>query len=243
MKDIFQSDKTLSNAIYESDDRGLSLFFENILSQDKAKVELFRAVDFDLDIKDDEGKNVISWIIDNATRYDDKKDKFDFLDFMKYLLNTGIKANSQDKKGETSLHKAVLKGCPDLVKILLDIGDASTSAIDNLGRTPLHNTVWNDDIINAKRLLRFSKKSLNCADYAGFFPINYACILGYDKLVIYFIEQNSPIQNDNIKGLNTVIFMQKHIENLDKLNDNIPDDYEFKHRVVELIQNMKEELS
>jgi ankyrin repeat protein len=242
MKDIFHSISTLSDVIKDSDDDGLSLYFDTIVSQDKAKIELFRAIDFNLNIKDEEGRNIICSMIDYATGFDNKTDKFAFLEFMKYLLNIGIDANLQDKKGETVLHKAVLKGCPDLVKTLLDVGDARVSIIDNLGRTPLHNSVWADDITNAQRLLRFNKKSLNIADYAGFYPINYACILGFEDLVVYFIEQNSPIQNSNKKSKKTVKFMQKHIKNLDKLNEKVPHEYEFKHRVEELIQNMKDEL-
>ena len=181
-------------------------------------------------------------MIDCASRFESKKDKFDFLDYIKYLLNIGVSANLKDNTGATSLHKAVLKGCPDLVKTLLDYGDARIVVCDNLGRTPLHNCVWNNDLKNAQRLLRFNKKTLSISDYAGFYPINYASIMGLDKLVMFLIEQNSPIKNNNKKGIKTVEFMQKHIMNLDKLNSKISNEYVFKYKVEELIKNMKSEL-
>lgn len=91
-----------------------------------------------LDIKNNEGENLISVIIKN-----DNTGEIEKLNTIKFLLANGIGPNNLDKNDVTPLHLSAFYNLP-LITDLLIKNNANINALDNLGRTPLHYAFLNE---------------------------------------------------------------------------------------------------
>jgi ankyrin repeat protein len=71
---------------------------------------------------------------------------------VKLLLERGVDPNTQDKDGDTPLHKAAYKGYVDVVKLLLEHG-ADPNIKNKSGITPLYWAVFRGHVEVVKLLL------------------------------------------------------------------------------------------
>ena len=91
---------------------------------------------------------------------------------VKVLVEAGAAISSPNQKGETPLYLASFKGHVETVKLLIEAGgDVNTPG--NYGATPLHYAFKHEfeDLI---RLLLDNKASLDCLDFVGRPPWQYA---------------------------------------------------------------------
>ena len=113
------------------------------------------------------------------------------------------KIDTQDKSGESYLHKAVHYGAQDLVKALLDKG-ADINIIDISGNTPLHLAVRTKNL----RLARFlidNKASLEIKNRSGRTPLLLACSDKIDKKMIRMLVDKGANTNAQSKKGNSLL--------------------------------------
>jgi ankyrin repeat protein len=106
------------------------------------------------------------------------------------------KIDTQDKDGESYLHKAIHYGAKDLIKVLLDKG-ADINIIDISGNTPLHLAVSIKNLDMAKYLLD-NKASIEKKNRYGRTPLFLACSNEIDKKMVKMLVKKGA----NTKALN-----------------------------------------
>ncbi|MCP3926279.1 MAG: hypothetical protein GY714_27250 [Desulfobacterales bacterium] len=131
-----------------------------------------------LDLALDNGhENVALYLLSKKGKYKKSKSlihiavKKDYKEILKRYRNKK-NINQKDKRGNTQVHLAVLKGNVDYLKTLLNSG-ANINAVNKHGRTPLENAVFNNKTESVRVLLergaiiKSSKFSLiaNAIDY------------------------------------------------------------------------------
>jgi ankyrin repeat protein len=190
----------------------------------------------DTNILDNEGRNLLSKSVDEIIGTMTNND----VDFLKYIIKNGVRVNLKDKKGQTALHKAVIRGNLDVVKFLIQQAKADTSIKDNSGRTPLHLVRGKHSENIIKLLLVRDRRPMNEADKFGYTPLNYSAISGDIKAVQCFLFYGAYLTN----------FAKKHKTMTQKLYDNAPilnslsEKCESRYRlqIEDLVQNMHKEM-
>jgi ankyrin repeat protein len=224
-----------NSAISLRDSIGEPLFFE-IISSGNNQLKLLFLHKVDINILDSEGRNLLSKSIDEISGKITNED----LDFFKYLIRSGVKVNLIDKKNQTVLHKAVIKGSVVLVKFLLDYAKADASIQDSNGRYPLHLVRGANSEEILKLLLRTSMRYINTVDNFGYTPINYLALSGDVACVQLLISNDAFLTNFNKKNVTVTKKLYEHISSFDKLLQEC--DSRYKSQVESLINNMKQEM-
>jgi len=110
------------------------------------------------------------------------------------LMSRKIDKNFKDSLGWSILHKVVSTKCNiKLFKILTDVVRFDYTLSDNLGRTVIHNAVWQDNKEVIKIVHAHNPKIINVEDIYGITPLYYAALLGNQSLVSQFFDLGANI--------------------------------------------------
>ena len=108
------------------------------------------------------------------------------------LIHNKVEQNYQDALGFTILHKIVSTKCnEELFDILIKTVVFDYTITDNLGRSIIHNAVWNNKNYIIKKIYEIDSSIINIVDNYSILPITYAALLGNQELVLLFLELNS----------------------------------------------------
>jgi len=170
--------------------------------------------------------------------FKDNNTKVEFQENLSRLVSKRVNHNFQDEDGNTVLHKILTTKCNEkLFDILTTMVKFDYSLVDNLGRTVIHNAIWNGNLKIIRKIHRQEHTLVSKADYYGIIPIIYAALLGSQEMVLLFIELKaekietgsisqhainkfSPMLK-NLKKLKVTIEDEELIEKIDTLNYQI----------------------
>lgn len=109
------------------------------------------------------------------------------------LLDHGACVNRMDKFGRSPLwHASCGYSKIDMVKLLLDRGAWVTTPTDfEMGRTPLHQAVWNNNIDIATLLLDRHPSVNDTSDRAGLTPLHLAIERGHIDMAKLLLERGA----------------------------------------------------
>jgi ankyrin repeat protein len=207
------------------DSMGEPLFFKPLLHGSVMLFKLYIEYEVDIHQKNKVGHNIFFEYLfkvfsDNISTI---KANNRFERTIKFLLSNNIDQNSKDPLGFTILHKIINTKCNEkLFDILTKTILFDYTIVDNLGRSVIHNAVWNNKEFIIKRVYSIDKTILLMEDNYGILPITYAALLGNDKLVLLFLELGSHAKCPKIAPTAIKKFTPM-LKNLSKLKDNIID--------------------
>ena len=140
------------------------------------------------------------------------------------LISRKIDKEFKDSLGWTILHKVVSTNCNlKLFKILTDVVKFDYSIGDNLGRTVIHNAVWQNNIDIIKEVHYKSNQVINIEDIYGITPIYYAALLGSKSLVMQFFDLGAKITTKGDLNPKAIKKFKPMLKNLLKLKEDIDD--------------------
>ena len=126
-----------------------TLLMKGARKRDKPIVSLLSKNDHDLSVVNDNGRNVLHWIV--LYNYDD--DSFELLNLFDATQLASV-INQQNKYNETPLHDAAWSNLHKTIVWLLEHG-ADPSVKDNRGERPGEQYRCNDE---TKRIIQFFRK-------------------------------------------------------------------------------------
>jgi len=140
------------------------------------------------------------------------------------LISRKIDKDFKDSLGWTILHKVVATECNiKLFKILTSVVKFDYNMADNLGRTVIHNAVWQDNIDVIKTINVIAPGIINVEDIYGITPIYYASLLGNKKLVIQFFDLGATITTKSQLDAKAIKKFKPMLKNLPKLKLELED--------------------
>ncbi|XP_075067758.1 uncharacterized protein LOC142158058 [Mixophyes fleayi] len=117
------------------------------------------------------------------------------------LLRHKAFVNTKTKLGLTPLHLCAQNGFNHLVKLLVEIHQASTDAMSLTKRTPLHLAALNGQLDVCNSLLMM-KADINAADIEGQTPLHVAAKNDHSEVVKLFLKhQPELVTSANMDGL------------------------------------------
>ena len=131
--------------------------------------------------------------------------KYGHVDIALMLLKKGASVDTRDKKHETPLHTAVLKGNEALVRMLLEAG-ADVDSEDDSARNPLYMAVYIGSIPLVRVLLNFhanpnkARKGRTCLEQAVY--------KGHEDIAQLLWEAGGRIRPDAPQGLTSSLTRQ-----------------------------------
>jgi len=154
------------------------------------------------------------------------------------LISRKVDKDFKDSLGWTILHKVVATKCSiKLFKILTDVVRFDYKIADNLGRTVIHNAVWQDNINVIKIVNTISPGIINTEDIYSITPIYYASLLGNQKLVEQFFDLGATITSKNKLDVKAIKKFKPMLKNLPKLKLEL-DDVALENRMDSLIKEV-----
>ncbi|WP_321470136.1 ankyrin repeat domain-containing protein [Halarcobacter sp.] len=219
--------------------KGEPYFFDAVRYGALDIVKLLIKYGADINQPDINGNNIIYKYMSEKENVKKESELKIYYNILHSIIMMGANVNAKDSFGGITLHKAILKADPTVVKMILHSG-ADINAIDNRGRHILHNTVWKNNIKLFKLIHAYNKNLINEPDKFGVLPINYAAFLGYTDMVLELIELNAHINNPYKKTKYIINFLKKFHKNLKPLIDNARTKNQ-KEKIKVLINNMKKE--
>ncbi|RPB15118.1 ankyrin, partial [Morchella conica CCBAS932] len=94
--------------------------------------------------------------------------------------------------GKTALHCAVKSGHSGVGRVLLDLGKADVTSVDNKKRTPLHHAAGNGHSDSVEMLLRHNAP-MEARDIHGSTPLLYAANSGHESTVTILVNESADI--------------------------------------------------
>ena len=151
------------------------------------------------------------------------------------LISRKVDKDFKDSLGWTILHKVVGTKCSiKLFKILTEVVRFDYSISDNLGRTVVHNAVWQDNTEVIKIVNKISPGIINVEDTYGITPIYYASLLGNQELVKQFFDLGATITTSSKLDAKAIKKFKPMLKNLAKLKEDL-DDLALEQRINSLI--------
>ncbi len=216
---------------------------------------LFRIVDYNdyelitslinygvnLNEADNEGKTPIHILVENGLRLKDEEQREEFIKRLVFIFKFRVDVNTQDHKGRTVYHKAVIAN--DLVvleKMLTK--KANLKLLDRQGKTALHHTKWTGNYKIA-RLLIAAGADMNQVDSSGFSLLNYAACFGHLNLILTLLKLGVLMYNKNIKNKKVALFLKQKEEIMDKLLLVEIKDAKLKNALEQVVENTKNEIN
>ena len=108
------------------------------------------------------------------------------------LVRHGADVSVQNDDGRTPLHRLVIEGKENLVKLLLQ-HNADVNIQDNYGCTPLHLSVVLMSHENLVRMLLEHNADVNIQDKIGCTPLHQCALYGDKNLARLLVEHNADI--------------------------------------------------
>ena len=216
------------------------IFFDVITNYNFELFSFLKANGIDINQKDLEQNNVLSYLMKNADTSNIQNQKL-YLKTMQSLINLGVNINSKNNIGSTVVHEAILNSSIHTVKLLLD-SKPDYKIVDNKGRTFIHNVVWKDCTKTFKLIHSYDNSVVNIADKYGILPINYAVFMGKYDLVISMIQEFAHVNNTNKIDPKMKGFFKKFHNNLDEVTKYAKTNVDIKNLRI-LSENMKKEFS
>jgi ankyrin repeat protein len=140
------------------------------------------------------------------------------------LISRKVDKNFKDSLGWTILHKIITTECNlKLFKILTDVVRFDYKITDNLGRTIIHNAVWQDNIDIIKIVNNAAIGIINMEDRYGITPIYYAALLGNEILVSQFFDLGAKITTEGKIDPKAIKKFKPMLKNLAKLKEKVED--------------------
>lgn len=106
--------------------------------------------------------------------------------------------NTQDKNGETPLHRAVSRNNEDIITMLLSNGFIKKDVQDINGETPLHRSVKNNK--NMASLLVYIGSDVNIQNKNGQTPLHYAVLDNEERIARMLINAGADLTIQNKNG-------------------------------------------
>ncbi|WP_122893923.1 ankyrin repeat domain-containing protein [Arcobacter peruensis] len=200
--------------------KGKPLFFDSILYFNLNLFKIFRDSNININLRDKEDHNIIFELMDYNNSHIGKKEKKQYLEMMQNLINLGVDVNAKNHEGLTPLHKAVVEDCEYTVKLLLE-AKSDLEAVDNKGRSVIHNCIWKDTTRYFKLIHSYNPDIINIPDKFGLKPINYAAFMDKKDLVLEMLDEGALVNNTYEKDPKIMAFFEKFHKNIINIEDNV----------------------
>jgi len=214
------------------------IIFEAARSFNVELLDTFKRQGINLDIVNKKDKlNVYYKVLEAGINARDLKQSF--IKMLNYLVLNNVNIDHKDAYGGNVIHKAILDHDLAVINILTKrVGDYK--AIDNKGRSYIHNTIWKDKVDILKKIALKNRSLINQADKFGILPINYAVIMGKKDVVFTLIKLGAFLNNQN--KINEQ-FKENFFSKLGDLDDILNTSMTVNERnlMTRLVSNMKEE--
>jgi|GEM_PF-2964132 len=201
-------------------------------------MDAFKKQGYNLDIISKHDKlNIFYKVLESGINARELKQSF--VKMLNYLVLNNVNIDHKDAYGGNVIHKAILDHDLSILNVLTKrVGDYK--AVDNKGRTYIHNTIWKDKIDVLKKVALKDRSLINQADRFGILPINYAVIMGKKDVVFSLIKLGAFLNNQN--KINEQ-FKENFFTKLGDLDDILNTSMTVNERnlMTRLVNNMKEE--
>ena len=214
--------------------KGKPVFFDSILCFNMNLFKIFRDANIDINLRDTQGHNIIFELMDYNNSQLNKKEKKLYFDMMQNLINLGVDINAKNNEGLTPLHKSVSEKCEYTVKLLLE-AKSDSFAVDNKGRSVIHNCIWKDTTRYFKLIHSYNPEIINIPDKFGLKPINYAAFMGKKELIIQMLDAGALVNNPHKKDAKILKFFEKFHKNILTMEEGI--DSEVDRKSLRLLAN------
>jgi len=202
------------------DSKGNPLFFDPLLYDDYQLFRLYMKNGLDVNTYNNAKHNIFYTYVYKV--FQDNNTSVEFQSNLSRLLSHKVNHNFQDALGWTIMHKILTTDCNEkLFDTLTKVVLFNYSITDNLGRSVMHNAVWNNKIDIIRKIHIINGDIINIADTYGVLPITYAALLGSQELVILFIRLGSKVKSDKAVPQQAVKKFRPMLKNLPKLNEGL----------------------
>ena len=204
------------------DSTGNPLFFNPLICDHSALFRLYIKSGLNIHTLNKEKHNIFFEYVLKVFESDIEYDEFQ--SNISMLLSAKLEHNYQDDKGRTVVNKIIFTKCNrNLFKILVSVVRFNYNLTDHLGRSVMHDAVWNDKKNIIKIIHEINNEVVNIPDNYGILPITYAALLGNQELVLLFIELNANIKSGITIPQNAHDRFSPMLKNLNTLLLNIED--------------------
>ena len=124
------------------------------------------------------------------------------------LVRHGADVSVQNDDGRTPLHRLVIEGKEDLVRLLLQ-HNADVNIQDNYGCTPLRLSVILMSHENLVRMLLEHNADVNIQDKIGYTPLHQCALNGDKNLARLLLEHNADVNIQDVLGFTPLHFLVK----------------------------------
>lgn len=205
------------------DSEGNPLFFTPLLYDDSNLFRLYINNGLDINKINKTGYNIFFAYVLKV--FKDNDTRVDFQDNLSRLISKKVNHNYQDALGWTVVHKILFTKCNEkLFDILTKIAKFDFTIVDELGRTVIHNAVWNNNPRMVRKLHRLNPDIVHQDDNYGVSPIVYAALLGSQELVLLFIELHANHVERQSIPQNAIKKFSAMLKNLPKIKEGIEDE-------------------
>lgn len=155
------------------------------------------------------------------------------------LISRKINKEYRDSLGWSVVQKVISTKCNiKLFKILTDVVKFDYTIGDNLGRTAIHNAVWQDNKEVIKIIHSHNQKIINISDIYSITPIYYAALLGNKELVKQFFDLGANITINGKISPKAIKKFKPMLKNLPKLTLKL-NDLSLQKKMESLVQEIQ----
>lgn len=206
------------------DSNGDPLFFLPFLYGDIKTTQLYLVNGFNINQKNKEGDNLFFKFV---LRCFEKGEYFKtFSDYLKFLLINKADISHTNKNGQMIASAAALIPNCDLklFRKLVEFTKQDYFAVDNLGRTIIHNCVFGNNLELMKLVYGVEQNIQNIPDKYNLLPITYAALFGYQDIVVELLRKNALINSGKPVASEMKMKFQSFLKNLSQLPIGIEDE-------------------
>jgi len=159
------------------------------------------------------------------------------------LISRKINKEYRDSLGWSVVQKVISTKCNiKLFKILTDVVKFDYTIGDNLGRTAIHNAVWQNNKEVIKIIHSHNPKIINIEDIYNITPIYYAALLGNKELIKHFFDLGANITISNKISPKAIKKFKPMLKNLPKLTEEL-EDLSLEQKINSLIEEIKKKFA
>jgi ankyrin repeat protein len=205
------------------DSNGNPLLFDPLLYDHAQLFRLYLIYGLNIHAVSKSGHNIFYAYVLKV--FEDNNTKVEFQENLSRLVSKRVNHNFHDAIGWTVLHKILFTTCNEkLFDILTKMVKFDYSITDNLGRSVIHNAVWNGNVNIIRKLHRLNTKLVMISDGYGMLPIMYAALLGSQPMVLLFVElKANKIETKSIPQ-NAIDKFSPMLKNLPKIKEGLDDE-------------------